>query len=106
MPTLNDNIKAMYEAQKALREATKKVLKSEPVLGYNQWMFAVHSHYEEPRVSAWDKGHGVGEGLKEPVTFIMNDDGWQILRIGGYVDDEQSVEAAFRSWLAMGAKYD
>lgn len=106
MPSLNDNIKAMYEAQKALRAAVIKAEKSAPILGYNQWGFVLHTHYEQPRVSAFNKEEGVGEGKKEVVTFILNDNGWQILRIGGYVDDEQSVDAAFRSWLAMGAKYD
>ena len=92
MATLNDKIKAVYEAQKALREATEKVC------GYNQWLFCVHTHWEQIRVSVWDIEAGIDE--KEAVIFILNDDGWQILKIGGYVGEEFEVEAAFMSWLA------
>ena len=45
MATLNDKIKALHEAQKVLREATEKVGE------YNQWVFCVHTHWEQPRVS-------------------------------------------------------
>lgn len=94
MATLNDKIKAAHEAQKALREATEKVGV------YNQWVFSVHTHWEQPRVSVWETGK-LDE--KEAVTFILNDGGWQILKIGGYVDEEFEVEAAFMSWLAHSA---
>lgn len=95
MATLNDKIKAVYEAQKALREATEKVD------GYNQWMFSVHTHWEQPRVSIWEAGKSDEKGV---VTFILNDDGWQMpADIGCYKGEESMVEAAFRAWLAHSA---
>lgn len=103
MTTLNDSIKAVHEAQKALKEAVSKAERAAPICISNKWLFALHSHYEKPRVSVWDKSSDLNE--KEQVTFVLNGD-WKILRIGDYVDEEFEVEAAFRSWLAHDGEVD
>lgn len=103
MTTLNDSIKAVHEAQKALKEAVSKADSAAPLCINDKWLFALHSHYEKPQVSVWDKSLGVDE--KEPVVFVLNGD-WKILRIGDYVDEEFEVEAAFRSWLAHDGEVD
>ena len=92
MATLYYRIRAVYEMQKALREAVERVG------GYDQWLFCVHTHYEQPRVSVWEKDSDIHE--KKPATFVLNDDGWQLLDIGGYGDAKSEVEAAFKVWLA------
>ena len=91
MATINDKIKAVHEAKEALREATEKAD------GYNQWLFCVHTRWEQPRVSVWEKSKF---REKETATFILSDDGWQTLDLGGYDDEKATVEKAFEDWLA------
>ena len=96
MTTLTEKIKALYEAERALRETTKT---AEQVDVCNQWLFCVHTHYEQPRVSVWTKDSN--PVTKKPTSFILNDDGWQLLDIGDYVDKKSEIEAAFKAWLAL-----
>ena len=100
MATLNDKIKAVHKAIKAVDEAVNGFYDHNYKHNkeFNQWIFSVHTHYKQPRVSVWKRGLSLDK--KEAVDFILNDDGWQILDIGGYADEKSEVEAVFKAWLA------
>ena len=97
MATLNDKIKATFEAEKAMREAASKV--RELTNKFDGWVFSIHTHWDQPRVSVWKSDSYIHQ--KETVSFMLNDDGeWQMNRIGGYSDEKAEVEAVFKALLS------
>lgn len=90
-------IERIEEIRKKEQEARDGIERLEGGLEHDEWIFSVHAHYEEPRVSVWK----MGDDSDICASFIIKGDCVELRSAGMYWDDWHEAESVLNEWLSQ-----
>ena len=91
-------VERILELEQQEQEIKDKIESLRASLDRKEWVFAVHTHYREPRISAWRQGNSTGTTC----LLTVRKGRAKLLSAGEYQDNWKEAEAVVNKWLDEG----
>ncbi len=88
---------ALKKQQQEIQDGLQSLTELQDTIDRDGWVFCLHTHYDEPRVSVWRSGD-----TWDNAQFIIKGDYVELYDAGMYQEESHEIKSILDEWLLKG----